>query len=119
MMMATKREIFEEKLEKYLAASKEGKGRILDMICGVTGVHRKAAVRRFRTLQMKDSGRPDRRGRPAIYTKAVKAALKEIWEYANQICAERLHPNMGEYVTILQRDGMWKRDKETTGLLCE
>src|SRR3989338_9135903 len=94
MTMDTKQEIFEEKLGEYLKASKEEKGRILDMVCGVTGAHRKAAVRRFGTLQMEDDGIPDKRGRLAIYTKAVGAALKEVWDMAHQICAESLHPQI-------------------------
>jgi len=120
MNMATKQEIFKEKVAEYLAAStKEDKGRILDIVCGATGAHRKAAIRRFRTLQLNDAGVPDRRGRPRIYTKAVIAALKEIWECANQICAERLHPMIAEYIAVLQRDGMWKHDMATTALLVQ
>lgn len=115
--MDTKQEVFKEKLQEYLAASKEEKGVILDIVCSVTKAHRKAAIRRFRSLQMKDKGIPDRRGRPVVYTKAVCAALKEIWECAHRICAERLHPLMGEYVAVLKRDGMWKHSDRTTHLL--
>ena len=96
MTMDTKQEIFEDKLGEYLKAPKEGKGRILDMVCGVTGAHRKAAIRRFGTLQTEDAGIPDKRGRFAIYTKAVSASLKEIWDMAHQICAERLHRQITE-----------------------
>ena len=117
MTMDTKQEIFEEKLAEYLAASKEEKGHILDMICGVTKAHRKAAIRRFGTLQMKNAGIPDRRGRPTAYGKAVDAALKEIWDTAHQICAERLHPSLGEYVSVLKRDKMWRHNQQTTLLL--
>lgn len=117
MMMATKQEIFEEKLVEYLAASREEKGWILDMVCGVTKAHRKAAIRRFKTLQMDDEGIPDKRGRTALYTKAVSAALEEIWDIAHQICAERLHPLIPEYIAVLKRDGMWKHSFDTTALL--
>ena len=51
MTMATKQEIFNERLKEYLAASKEDKGRVLDAVCNVTGGNRKAAIRRFKTLQ--------------------------------------------------------------------
>lgn len=115
--MGTKQEIFEEKLAEYLAASKENKGRILDAVCSVTKTRRKAAIRRFRTLQMEDCGVPDKRGRAATYTKAVDAALKEIWDTLHQICAERLHPQIPEYVAVFKRDKMWKHDSETTALL--
>ena len=117
MTMDTKQEIFEEKLGEYLKASKEEKGRILDMVCGVTGAHRKAAIRRFGTLQMDNNGILDKRGRSAIYTKAVGAALKEIWDMAHQICAERLHSQISEYIVVLKRDRMWKHDIKTTSLL--
>ena len=115
--MGAKQEVFGEKLEAYLSGSKEEKGWVLDAVCSVTKVNRKSAIRRFRTLQIKDKSIPDRRGRPIIYTKAVLAALHEIWECANQICAERLHENLGEYVSILQRDKMWEHDNEVTKLL--
>ena len=115
--MGAKQEVFQEKLEAYLSGSKEEKGRILDIVCSVTKANRKSAIRRFRTLQMKDSGRPDRRGRPVRYNKAALAALKEVWGCANQICAERLHPIISEYVEVLQRDRMWKYDNKTTELL--
>ena len=117
MTMDTKQEIFEEKLKEYLIASKEGKGNILDAVCSVIGGHRKAAIRRFKTLQMEDGGIPDKRGRTPIYTKAVSAALREIWDIEHQICAERLHPTIGECVSVLKRDGMWKREAKTTSLL--
>lgn len=117
MTMGTKQEIFKEKLKEYLRASRQDKGRILDAVCSVTKTHRKAAIRRFKTLRMKYKSPPDRRGRPRVYTKAATAALKEIWECANQICAERLHPNIREYVTVLARDDMWRHDKGATELL--
>lgn len=119
MTMGAKQEVFKEKLQEYLAASKEEKGKILDAVCSVTKVHRKAAIRRFRSLQMKDRGIPDKRGRPVIYTKAVCAALKDIWECAHRICAERLHPLIGEYVAILKRDSMWKHSDSATQLLLQ
>src|SRR2546425_13128329 len=43
--------------ERYLAAGKKEKGKILDEFCRTTSLHRKAAIRLLR-------GRP-RRGRPA------------------------------------------------------
>ena len=119
MTMKTIREIFQDKLAAYLAADKAGKGRILDAVCGTTGVHRKAATRRFGELARRDSGnRHDRRGRRTIYGKTVIDALHEAWEIENRICAERLHPQLAEYVRVLRRDRMWRHGKEATVLLC-
>ena len=117
MNMATKQEVIREKLEEYLSATREEKSRILNVLEETTSMHRKALVRRLNTLQMRPVGHKDHRGRPVIYTKAVTAAFHEVWEIANQICAERLHPVIGEYVMVLKRDRMWKHDEETTALL--
>lgn len=117
--MATKQEIFKEKLQEYLAAPKEEKGYILDAVCQVTDGNRKAAIRRFRTLQLRPHSWQERRGRKKVYDHRTTAALKEIWEAANRICAERLHPAIPEYVRILKRDGMWKHSEESTRLLLQ
>ena len=118
MTMATKQEIFKEKLGEYLAASKEEKGRILDAVCRITGGNRKAAIRRFKTLQTRPRSWKKRRGRNITYGHRTTVALKEVWETMNRVCAERLHPMIPEYVRILKRDGMWNfREPETALLL--
>lgn len=117
MTMGTKTEIFQEKLQTYLAAKIAEKGEILDAVCSVTGCHRKAAIRRFRTLQMRHVSFRDRRGRKQVYSPAITSALKELWEIGNRVCAERLHPSIAEYIRVLTRDGMWTYDEKTTALL--
>lgn len=118
MNMVTKQEIFKEKLQEYLGADKKEKGRILAAVCAVTRYNRKSAIRRFRTLQLRPASFQERRGRNKVYDHRTTAALKEVWNTAHRICAERLHPIIPEYVRILQRDGMWTHDATTTGLLC-
>lgn len=117
MTMATKQEILKEKLEEYLKADKAGKGSILDQIIGVTGMNRKAAIRRLNELQMRRGPTLDRRGRPEIYDMRVTVALKELWEISNEICAERLHGQIAELVSILKRDKMWQHGEQATQLL--
>ena len=117
--MATKVLIFREKLEAYLSGSKEEKGRILDAVCLVAGYARKAAIRKFRNIQMRDSARPEERGRAAYYTADVTAALKDVWEVGNRVCGELLHPVIPEYVTVLKRDCMWNHWEGTTEKLLE
>ena len=80
---------------------------------------RKSAIRRFRTLQLRPRFFQERRGRKTVYDHRTTAALKEVWEAANRICAERLHPVIPEYIRILKRDGMWKHGEETTSLLLQ
>ena len=117
MHMTTKRDIFERYLKEYLRGTKERKGEILDHVVDVIGIHRKAAIRRFRKLQLKDGSLPEQRGRPTYYTKDVDAALYTVWEAANQPCGELLCPLIEAYVSVLKRDVMWTHGDEATGKL--
>ena len=63
MTMATKNNIFREYLKEYLKTNKEKRGMILNHICFITKMHRKAAIRKFGQLQMKDPNLFERRGR--------------------------------------------------------
>ena len=112
--MATKNEIFQSKLATYLQADKAGKRKILDAVCGITTLHRKAAIRKFKTMQLTSSSSPERRGRPCTYTPDVTLALKDIWSAASELCGELIHPIIAEYVVILKRDGQWQHGSETT-----
>lgn len=116
MTMDTKREIFKEKLEAYLSGSKETKGHILDAVCSVTGYNRKAAIRRFHTLQNQPR-RQKRRGRKTTYGYSIIPPLRELWNMSGRICAERLHPQIPEYIRVLSRDKMWRHGQEETALL--
>ena len=118
MTMATKQEVIREFLEKYLKGNKRVKGEILDHLEAVLGMHRKAIGRRMKVLKIRNPRYwSDGRGRPEYYTPDVIGALKEIWEISHELCAERLHPILREYVEILKRDKMWKPNDETTGKL--
>jgi hypothetical protein len=112
--MTTKYEIFQTKLGKYLKADKAGKQAILDMVCDLTKLHRKAAIRKFRRLQLKSSLAPEARGRPCYYTPDVTLALKDIWSAASELCGELIHPIIADYVKVLKRDGCWQYGEETT-----
>ena len=119
MTMKTKHEVIEDALREYLRASKQLKTEILDRLEKVTRMERKSIIRRFRVLQRRREGYDwhDHRGRPVYYTPDVTAALHEVWTISHELCAERLHPILGEYVEILIRDKMWEHSDEATGKL--
>lgn len=113
--MATKKEVFQEHLGGYLKASRKEKTSILDDLTAVLRMHRKAVIRALKRCQMRDPWKERRTaGRPIRYGPDVTAALKEIWEISGELCAERLHPMLSEYVRILERDRMWRHGDETT-----
>lgn len=117
--MATKHEVIKEELEGYLKAGKEEKGSILDRLEKTLKMHRKAIIRRFAVIQKRIEGYNwhDGRGRPPYYTPDCIAALHEVWEISHELCAERLHGEVREYVRILKRDSMWQHTDESTGKL--
>lgn len=119
MNMTTKKDIFARYLSEYLKTSKERKGEILNHVCDVVQIHRKAAVRKFRKLQMKDNSFPDKRGRSVYYTSDSVSALKTVWEAGSEVCGELIHPIIPEYVKILRKDNLWEHDEIATAKLLE
>jgi hypothetical protein len=117
MTMKTKTDIFNEYLGEYLKADKERKGKVLDHVCFVTKMHRKAAIRKFRALQLRDPCKQEKRGRNEYYGPDVTFALKEIWEIGNEVCGELLFPMINEYIEILRRDKLWKHGDVATSKL--
>ncbi len=115
--METKKEVFGRYGKEYWAAGRRRKKEILDRVSDVTGMHRKAAVRRFRKLQMRDPAKEDARGGKLVYGPDVTAALKTVWEAGNRVCGELLRLMVGEYVDIFLRDRMWKHEEVATILL--
>lgn len=101
-------------LREYIKADKARKGAILKNVCETTRMHRKAAIRKFRRLQLKGTSKIERRGRKQIYTPDSIAALKTVWEAASEICGELLYPVIPEYVAILRRDQLWAHRADAT-----
>ncbi len=116
MTMYTRKEIFIKTLPKYLQANKEEKGNILDHVCGITGMHRKRVITRFREIQVRHEhvNWSDTRGRCVYYTPDVTVALKDVWKVSGGICAERLHPTVRDLVENLQRFKHWKHSDLVT-----
>lgn len=114
MNMAHKQGVFEEKLEEYCGARKKRRSEILDAVVEVSGLTRKGAIKRFRTMQRRDPCATEKRGRPRTYTPDSIAALKEVWEIGSESCGENLHPQIGEYIDIQIREKKWRHDDVAT-----
>jgi len=99
MKMHAKHELTKEILARYLAADKEGKGRILDEFCANTKYERKYAITKLRKYQLTTGlewvvpGKHTRK-REKLYDMAVEEALAVLWPAYDNICAERLYPNI-------------------------
>ncbi|MBN1933473.1 MAG: transposase family protein [Anaerolineae bacterium] len=118
MTPAAKRELLTALRPRYLKASKAEKSRILDEFVAATGYHRKYAI------QLLKHGPPPprvgvRRTTPTPYTRAVVAALVQVWQASGYLCAKRLHPFMGELLDSLERHGELVLAPPIKGLLCQ
>ena len=90
MTIGERRKYLGRMLGRYLAAEREAKGRLLDEMQHVTGLHRKSLVRLLGRGGLARRRRQRQRGRG--YGAAVDDALRVIWESLDYVCAQRLTP---------------------------
>jgi len=99
--MATRKELTTALAERYRSANREDKGRILDEFTGLTGMHRKHAMRLL-------SGKPQplkRRIRRRIYEEAERNALVLLWEAGDRVCGKRLKALLPILLDSMERHG--------------
>ncbi|MDQ2839541.1 MAG: transposase family protein [Acidobacteriota bacterium] len=114
--MATRRELIETIAVRYRTASRIEKKKILDEFIGVTGFHRKHAIRALQTRCGNRAEEQPKRAR--IYNQAVVQALTLLWEAADRICGKRLHAILPTLVDAMERHGHLSLDAEVrSGLL--
>ena len=89
--------------DRYLAADRAGRSRLLDDLAALTGLHRKSVVRLLNGLTLERQPRRRQRGRE--YGAAVDDALRVSWESLDYVCAERLTPALAETAEHLARHG--------------
>lgn len=77
--------------KRYVEASRADKGRLLDEMEAVTGMHRKSLIRRMNGSLVR---KPRCKQRGETYGPEVDDALRVIYESLDHICADRLTPNL-------------------------
>ena len=102
MSLSERRKYLRVIKKRYLKASKFGRGRLLDEMEAITGLHRKSLIR-LMSGSLERKPRHKRRGR--TYGPEVDDALRVISESFDHICAERLQPNVVWMATHLARHG--------------
>lgn len=100
--MATRRELVEAVGERYRAANRSSKCKVLDEFVAVTGFHRKHAMRILRQeAPPRKTDRPERK----IYTEAVRTALIVLWEASDRLCGKRLRPLIPILIEAMEGHG--------------
>ncbi len=104
--------------ERYLAAGKKEKGKILDEFCRTTSLHRKAAIRLLRGRPRR--GRPARpkKGRPVCYGTEVLEPLRQVWEASDRLSGKLLVAVMKDLVESLARHGELRLASRLREALC-
>jgi len=102
MTLNERRKYLRMQQKRYYAANRKERGRLLDEMGAVTGLHRKALIRLMRS-DLKRKLRYKQRGRS--YGSEVDDALRVILESYDGICAERLVGNLDKMAAQLQQHG--------------
>ena len=108
--MGTRDELLQALAERYQAAIRAEKGRILTEFAEISGYHRKHAERLLRRGCVVDRSRsrPERR----IYDEAVREALVVLWEASDRICGKRLKPLIPLLIPAMERHGHLALDEK-------
>lgn len=112
--MSARREVTAAVAERYRAAGRQEKGRILDELCATTVWHRKHAVR---TLRAKSHPASEPKARRRRYGVAIKDALVALWEVSDRVCGKRLKPMVPVLLPALEGHGRLTLTREQCRLL--
>jgi hypothetical protein len=110
MTAPARRELVEALRQRYAAATRDEKQRILSGFTSVSGMHRKSAIRVLNAQAEPTAVK--RRGRPRLYDQAVQQALVTMWEAADRVCGKRLKALLPILLTALEKHGHLKLDAQ-------
>jgi hypothetical protein len=102
MTLDERRKYLDKMQQRYRVADRAGKGRLLDEMVAVTGLHRK---RLTQLMQMPLARKERCRQRGRTYGADVDDVLRVIAEAHDGICAERLQPSLVSMAQQLARHG--------------
>ncbi len=105
-------ELTQKQSWQYKRATKKEKGQIIAQYCKLTQASRNLVSKRFRKVTrnpypriLKKPESVARKGRKPRYHSIHKAIVRKAWELSGEICGERLHPVLDEYISQLKETG--------------
>jgi transposase InsO family protein len=116
LTLVQRRAITEATATRYQAASKRGKGLILDELCANTGWHRSHARKALKAA-LAPAVDAVRGPRPVRYGPEVIAALTVCWTVLDMPAGKRLAPMLAELVVVLRHFRELVISDETAALL--
>jgi hypothetical protein len=103
MTIGERRKYIARVQRRYWLADRAGRGRLLDEMEAVTGLHRKSLLRLLRPGGLQRQPRRAKRGR--TYGHLVDDALRVVWESLDYVCAARLTPVLAPTARLLAGHG--------------
>jgi hypothetical protein len=101
--MAARRTLLTQHQERYRLGTRAERSRILDDLIGVTGHHRKHAIRLLNgALPAPSSCKGTQR---FAFSEALREALVLLWKASHQLCGKRLRLVLPQLVSSLERHG--------------
>lgn len=120
MNMKTKQAVLDENLKGWLETKPYTKERrvLTAQLATTLKINPRSVGRSMKRRQLRDKSKPERRGRPRLYTKDVDSALYVLWEAMDYPCAENISPViLDEYIHALVKDKKWTYSLETKSLV--
>lgn len=91
MSAKSRREVLEQARQRYAGRGREGRSRLLDEVCQLTGYERKYAIKVLSGRRpIGGQGRVRRGGSRPQYGEAERTVIKAIWLASEQPCGKRL-----------------------------
>src|SRR5512136_2843408 len=87
--------------QRYRAAGRAERGRLLEEMALVTGLHRKSLIRLMGAPTL--ARQPRKGGRGRTYGPEVGRVVRLVWETLDYVCAERLKPALPSTARQLAR----------------
>lgn len=104
--MSTRKELIAATKLRYGAGTTAEKRTILEEFVGLTGYHRKHAIR----ILNQTNTPTERKPRDRTYDEAVKQALVLLWEAGDRLCGKRLKVQIPILIEALERHGKLSLD---------
>lgn len=112
--MVTRKELIAAIGVRYRVSARAARPKILDEFVGVTGYHRKHAIR---VLTREPRSGRQKRSRDRLYDEAVRQALIVLWEAGDRICGKRLKALIPILMGAMERHGRMGLEAEVRARL--